>query len=126
MFVIVPFQIEIAPGTCVELEFASVIVGAAGTGRYSGASVCGRLGPVVRGQVVVRVLAAVDRVVLDHERVAARGREVDQLGAEGNRVALAVVRVAGPGLAGLPRGAGALLWRGKGAVTTLLDVGAGI
>jgi hypothetical protein len=33
------------------------------------------------------VLAAVDRVVLDHERVAARGREVDQLGAEGHRVA---------------------------------------
>ena len=33
MFVIVPFQIEIAPGTCVELEFANAIVGSAGIGK---------------------------------------------------------------------------------------------
>ena len=33
MFVIVPFQIEIAPGACVELEFANVIVGSTGIGK---------------------------------------------------------------------------------------------
>ncbi len=33
MFVIVPFQIVIAPGACVELEFAKAIVVSAGIGK---------------------------------------------------------------------------------------------
>ena len=33
MLVIVPFQIVIAPGACVELEFAKAIVGSAGIGN---------------------------------------------------------------------------------------------
>ena len=87
-----------------------------------------RLGCVERGQIVVGVLAALERVVLDHERVRVSGRRVQvrEHGPERDRVTLAVVRVLGPEVPVLP-GVVDALDRGRDlAITALVDVRGGI